>query len=503
MFSKERIRRALLFFVSGKAASGLLGVLWLAALVRACDQQSLGVYLAFLSLFEIAQLFSSFGLYSFVQRYLPQAYVSESRTEFSRTLIVLLLARGLGLCATGLVVYVLWQTISIWQGWAAGLLAAWVAAGFIILEGLLRFLDSIFESLVHQGYSQLISVLRNAIRLIWLILLSGGSNSVQVESILVLESSLAALFLLIGFFTLHRIVKATSPQENTLAKPQLRRAISFSLSTYAALATGQLCSGDAMRLMVGHFCGSNVVAVYGLAQAIADIVRRYMPMQLLQGFVRSVIIVKLAQHGERSRAESQAALLHKLNFFFLAVAAGLAVAVGDQALLLLSQKNAYEEATPYLVGFMFLLSAQALRMLFSMIATIKEDGRSILVATAVSCSGMALAALLIPTIGPWGGVLGLLLSEVTYTLVLRSRLSLNFQRIFGHCRGYLVISLGCFAAAAIAQIVNVSDSPLTQLAFKSCLFLVTLHFLLIRTKSFSPEEREQINNVLPAKVFLW
>lgn len=503
MFSKERIRRALLFFVSGKAASGLLGVLWLAALIRTCDQQSLGVYLAFLSLFEVTQLLSSFGLYSFVQRYLPQSYVATSRAEFSRTLIILLLSRGTGLCAASIVVLLLWQPICAWQGWPAGLLNAWVAVGFIVLEGAVRYLDSVFESLVHQGFSQLISVLRNILRLTWLLLLSGLGATVNVESILLLELSLAGLFLLVGLFTLYQIVSTTAPHESGSAKPQLHRAISYSIHTYAALAAGQVCSVDAMRLMVGHFCGPNVVALYGLAQAVADIVRRYMPMQLLQGFVRSVIIAKLVQHGDSSKAVSQAALLHKLNFLFLSVAAGMTAVVGDQVLLLLAQKTAYKEATPYLVGFMLLVVAQALRILLAMIATIKEDGRSILVATIVSCSGLLIAAMLIPTIGPWGGIIGLLLSECAYILVLRSRLSINFRDILGNGRGYIVITLACFSATALARILGISQDSLVQFAVNGCLFLLVLHLLLFHIKAFTPEEREQINNVLPAKVFVW
>lgn len=503
MVSNDRVRRALLFFVSGKAASGVLGVLWLAALVRVCNQQALGVYLAFLSLFEITQLLSSCGLYSFVQRYLPQGYAALEQSTFSRTLTLLLLARGASLCAVGYIIFFLWDQISAWQGWPSGFLSPWVAVGFIILEGQLRFLDSIFESMVYQGYSQVVSVVRNVLRLIWLLVLTGNSTSVQVEAVLKMELILAGIFLLVGLVTLRKLVNAAAPKDVAVGLPQLQKAVSFSLNTYAALAVGQVCSVDAMRLVVGHFCGTNVVAVYGLAQAIADVVRRYMPMQLFQGFVRSVIIAKLAQHGDHAEAESQAALLHKLNFFFLAIAAGMAAAAGDQALLLLSKKAGFDEVTPYLVGFLFLLSVQAVRMLFSMIATIKEDGKSILIATLVSCGGMLLAIFLIPIVGAWGGIFGLLVAESAYALTLRVRLLLNLRAIFGATRGYFVIVLAASVAAVFAHNLSVSVNPMVQLMFSSVTYLVTLHILVARGHAFSSEESERINRVLPIKVFVW
>ena len=82
MVGGDAIRRGLQFFVVGKLVSGVLGVVWLALLARTLAGAQLGVYYGVMSVFEITQMLSSVGGYSYAQRYVPAAWVTTGRAEF-------------------------------------------------------------------------------------------------------------------------------------------------------------------------------------------------------------------------------------------------------------------------------------------------------------------------------------------------------------------------------------------------------------------------------------
>lgn len=502
MLTLNRVRRGLVFFVSGKVASGLLGLLWLTALVRTLDQTALGVYFALISIFEIGQLLSSVGLYSFVQRYLSKAYLQFTRAAFARVLIKILLVRVLTLVALGIALFFFWQHITRWQGWDTHHLVVSVIVAYVVFEGMLRFLDAIFECIILQGYSQLISVLRNVLRLVFLMVLVRVDQAITVMTVFKLEMVLASVFLLVGLMVLAWQTRSLPQQREQMAVFDLRRIIGFSWHGYLALAAGQFYGLDAFRLLVGYFSGPAVVATYGLAQSLADVIRRYMPIQLFLGFVRSVIVARYETSGNVSEAAQQASILHKINAFFLVGVTGWAAACGSDALRLLSSHHGYGESGPYFAGFMVLLGIQALRIVLSLLATVGEDNRSILIATLVSGVGVVLAWVLIPLWGPWGAIAGLLMAELLYVLVLRVRLKVDVARFLGNGSGYIrMVVVAAMAALLVHELPLNSDLP--GLVLRSLLFAALYLGLLAIWKPFSQIERAAINKLMPVKGFIW
>lgn len=506
LYSLLKVRRGLAFFLTGKVLSGLLGLCWLAALVRVLDRNSLGVYLAVLSIFEVGQLFSSIGLYSFVQRYLPQATVSFGRRAYALMIAALLGLRIATLLLLAGAIYWGWNTLAHWQGWSSLVLAPGIFVAFILLEGMIRFLDAIFECVIQQGYSQCVSVARNLVRLGWVGWIATQGERVTPTLVIQFEAAVAACFVVIGLLVLAR---AALGRENTpgnsspRASFELPRAIRFSWNGYVALALGQLWSQDTFRLLVGHFCGSAAVATYGLAQAVGDIVKRYMPMQLLLGFARSVMIARFAISRDSLDSIRQAALLHKVNAFFLTGVAGWAAACGAEAMRVATSNQGFGESGPYLAGFMVLICIQALRMVLALMAVLKEDDRSILVATAISCSSLLVALISVPAFGPWAAIISTSLAEGIYIAVLAARLQTPLTSFLGSSSAYIRLVCASAAAAILTALLPFDDATVVALTLRSLFFCMVYLALLALWRPFSTEERAHINRLLPFGGFIW
>lgn len=505
MFTLDRIKKGLLHFAIGKVLSGLLGVVWLFLIVRLLSPPEFGVYLSLLSVFEITQLLSSFGLYSFAQRYLVKMGVSLPRSAFLRGVYLLIFLRGISLALAGMVFYFLWPVISRWLSWGANHSFFNPFLAFFVFEGIVRYCDVLFEGLVRQGYSQSVSFFKNVARIAWacFFVTAGG---VDVSDVLYLEACISCFFVFLNFvviFYLSRELSENSSEMTGFKREELKKAVKYSFSSYAALAIGQTCSPDMFRLLIGHFFGSGVIAAYGLAQALSDVVRRYMPMQLLLGFVRSVVIARLEATGDRGSAYEDVALLHKVNTFFLLFVAGWAYCGGADALALATGKEGFEQSSLYLVGFLILLGIQSQRILLALIATVREDGLSILLSTFLGFFGVIAGVVSTEWIGPWGAILGLMLVDVVQIFTLKIRLGPSSEKIGGGVRFYFV----CAVAAALSSFIVTNmafDFPgYAKVVAVSLVFSFVYLLITAIAKPFSVNERKRVNKILPLPFFVW
>lgn len=505
MFTLDRIKKGLLHFAIGKALSGILGVVWLFLIVRLLSPSEFGVYLSLLSIFEITQLLSSFGLYSFAQRYLVKMGVGLPRSAFLRGVYLLIFLRGVSLALAGTILYFFWPLISRWLGWDANNFLVNPFLAFLIFEGIVRYCDVLFEGLVRQGYSQSVSFFKNFSRIAWasFFVTVGG---VGVSDVLYLEAGLSCFFVFLNFFVifyLSRELTESSSKTHQFKQEELKKAVKYSFSSYAALAIGQTCSPDMFRLLIGHFFGSGVIAVYGLAQALSDVVRRYMPIQLLLGFVRSVVIARLESSGNHVSAYEDLTLLHKLNTFFLLAVGGWAYCGGAEALLLATGKESFEQSSSFFIGFVLLLGVQSKRMLLALMSTVREDGYSIFLATIFGASGLLVGVVSTKWLGPWGSVFGLVWVEVVQIVTLKSRMDLPSEGLATDVRFYFICTTAAVLSALMVAGIEIDLPGYVGAMAVGVVFFVAYFLGTAIVKPFTLRERRRVNKVLPLPIFVW
>lgn len=505
VFSIDRIKRGFLHFAIGKVLSGILGVVWLFLIVRLLSPSEFGIYLSLLSVFEVTQLLSSFGLYSFAQRYLVKMGISLSRPDFLRGVCLLIFLRFVSLALAGAALNFSWRIISNWLEWDSNESFSDPFFVFLVFEGVVRYCDVLFEGLVRQGYSQSVSFFKNLARIAWASFFVTAGGAV-VSDVLYLEALLSVFFVFLNFFVIFHLSKElsqSSAESDGFKNGELKKAVEYSFSSYVALAIGQTCSPDMFRLLIGHFFGSGVIAVYGLAQALSDVVRRYMPIQLLLGFVRSVVVARLEASGDHRAAYEDVALLHKLNTFFLLAIAGWAYCGGAEALALATGKEGFEQSSLFLVGFLILLGIQSQRILLALISTVREDGVSILMGTVFGVSGVIVGVVFTKWIGPWGAILGLIWVDVVQIVTLNIRLKLSSENIAGGYRFYFVCSMAAAFSALMVARINLELSGYVKVAVVSLTFFFIYLLITAILKPFSLRERNRVNKILPFPIFLW
>lgn len=430
MVSADTARRGLRFFLVGRVLSGLLGVVWLAVLVRALAREQLGLYYGLLSLFEIVQMASSVGVYSYAQRFLPADWVALPRRAF-RFEVLKVLAWRLGtLLVAGALLGLVWRWVPGALAWPSVQPTLLVVLAFVLLEGFARFVDTLFECTMSQGVSQALSVLRNALRIGLVAAFVRTGAGLDAAWLLRMEAMLAGLYLMAALAWLARLVLRV-PVDRAQPVASRQGRLAFAMQGYASLALGQLIGSDAVKLIVSHLVGPAVLAVLAFAQSMVDVVRRYMPAQLLLGFVRTLLTARAEAGGGPQQTLFWVRLLTRLNGLFLALACGWVLVFGDWALRAFTSRSGFGEAGPYLVVFMLMYLVGSLRLMATLVAQVQTRNRAVLEATASIVVGPAVAWAVVPVWGGAGAMLALALQELAYTGVLLWRLNLTLAQLCG------------------------------------------------------------------------
>lgn len=457
MVTGQAVRKGLRFFLIGKLSSGLLGLLWLALLARTLTGTQLGVYYGIVSLFEVTQMISSFGVYSYGQRYVPAAWVSQGRAVFSRIVVVLMAWRVgtllLGCTALGLV----WDTAADLLGWVVEGPVRDVVLVFVLAEGCARYLDSLLESTISQGVSQLLSLCRNVLRIGILMIAAAQGVTIHAGWIIGMEACLAALYIIAASVWLGVLVARRPKSGEATSQPWLIAdpdKLRFALHGYLALALGQVVGPDTVRLILSSLAGPSVLAIFAFAQSLVDMVRRYMPAALLLGFVRTVLTARTASARGVDESLTYIQLLVRVNGMFLMLVGAWLLVFGGAAIQLIGGHADFAGATGYLVALVLLLSIQSVRLMAALVAHVRENNGVILAATAGSGVAPFIALTLIPVIGGAGAVLALWAQELAYVGVLLRGLRLSLHTILGGQRLWwcgLAATLAALSIAFVAQ----------------------------------------------------
>lgn len=495
MVGGDAVRRGLRFFLGGRVASGVLGVVWLALLVRTLDRDQLGVYYGFLAVFEIAQVLSSFGVYSYAQRYLPAAWVTEPRASFRRLVFQLLGWRSSTLVLVCAILLPLWPTVTSLLDWPSAAPALTVALSFLLLEGLARFIDTIFECTVSQGVSQLLSVVRNALRIGIVFWAVAQGMKPDAGWILGMEAVLAAGYISIALaWVVHLVLRV--PADRTAPQVDRSGRLAFALHGYASLALGSFIGGESVRLIVSHLAGPAVLGVLAFAMSLVDVIRRYMPANLLLGFVRAVLTGRAESGDSMVETLSRIRLLTRLNAIFLACASGWFLVFGEEAVRVYTNRSGFAEAVPYIVVFLLMLFVQTFRLMATLLAHVRADNLAVLWATASIVVGPLFAFTAVPVFGAPAAALAFLLQEIAYAAVLMRRMGLTLAGLCGDGRSWLHLALATAVALSLGMAVHLAVPGATGAVTGSAVYLAAFAAVAWRMRPLLPEELSAMRHVL-------
>ena len=500
-YSLELARRGLKHFAIGRILVGLVGVALLLLTVRRLDPSDLGSYMFLVAIQGIATMASSIGLFGFVERYIPEYRVRGSTRQLGVAISFAVAGRLSTLALACGLLFWAGTDLAAFFGLPVAIEIFRLYLLVILIEGTGRFIDLVFETLLMQWPTQVSNLLRTLVKLGGLLLIVGNRDW-TLQDIVVWDAVASCAALVFA-------VSALCLGIRRLGRPRLRgefdrtTMVRFAAYNYAALLGHQIYGVDTLKLLVTKLLGVLETAAYGLAYSLVDILRRYLPAQLLLGTIRPLVIASYLESRSMARPLFLANLVLKLNIFLIAPALAVAVALGGPLLELIG-KGRYPEAYGYILALLLLLVAQTIHLMVAVLAATIERNDLVMRATWLAMAGAAVAVITIPIIGVWGAVAAAYVSEFGYCYVVARGL-----RAVCHQSAVCWKNLGRLAAIFIITAVSSWLAshliPATNafLTLSACLVVGCYFGIAFVWKPFSDLERELINRLLPKPLFVW
>lgn len=477
--------------------SAIGGLLVLVLLSRLLPSAAYGMYFAVWAVIEILILASNIGLLHAAYRYISATEWDDGNFHIQGPLWQLVFWRVISLVTVGSVLIVL-PTISDLPLITIPIPTALVTCIALIIfgEGLARFVEALFDSMLCQGRSQLTLVSRTLIKLIGLSYFA-ITDSISLEKVVLLELAAATTGVTAGLLmliTLHRKSAAKStqhPPETT----GIGRMTRFALPGYAAQLLGISYGPDSLKLALGSVAGATAIAVFGFAYSIAAVAQRYMPINILAGVFRPIFVAASRKPDSDQLLSDLLSASIKINWVFILPGFCFLFFGGNPMLSHLSDgnySNAGTVATYLIIG----LLAVAVHINLSMFCLAKENGWPPLIATAVSMIGLPLGFALAQKFGAIGIAVAFGASELIWASTCLLLLNKAWkQRVRLDWAGLVKLILLTAGVTAIWMVLTTFMS-MHWLA-PATLAPLTLLLLVFPFGIFTAQEKAWLVSVLP------
>lgn len=432
----QRARQGLVHLLTGRAASAVMGLVIMALLWRQVSATDIGAFLALAALLEGLYLLSGLGLSTLAQRDVPlwvrqaaPGSTSQARGRIGQLLLLRVVMAALAATAvamawgptTRLLELEPHQPVITALGFVA-----WVAVGSAS-----RYIEELLTGLMQQGSVQWISAGGQMLRLA-VLAIAGTGPGISMQEWVMLDLCVCAAAAALGWMRLSSGLKdAAAVRSGPTPAASLREAWRIGLRFWWVQVLGLCWSPVGLRLAVAHLGGPGAVALYGSLQAIADSVRNALPLTVLSGWVRTVML-----HLPRDQAWGLCRAVLTLSLLPLAALVALTLAHGELGLTwlggphLISQMQAlnleWPQAWPLdglLPALLVVMGLQTVHLALSLTLVVQARPAPALQATWAAA---VLAPLLVfglwERLGLWSVPLAVGSAEALWTLWVRARL---------------------------------------------------------------------------------
>lgn len=498
-FGLVRAKRALGYFAVGKVLGAALGIVWLVLLARLLPTSDYAGYVTLVAALEVILLLTSLGAYPIAQRYISEAAMPKNASQLFAIFwgsavyrLLTLLAAGAGLVAWG-------PEMFGWLGVTTAMALIQIYAIVIICEGTARIFDLMFESLLMQGTAQICALSRSGLRLTTCIFFVFAAEEIGLRDIVLAEVLASTIGLGISIvLATRRVVRRNSDSDFSGDAKAITASRMFAFAapwTLAQMIT-QIYSPDAVKFLVAKVLGVVEVAAFGLAHSLSMVLQRYLPAQLLIGWLRPQII---ARFGDRARLRDMmfsANLILKANHFLIAPVIAL-VFVESDTIIAFVAGDKMTSAAPMLFGLVLLLIPQALHLVLSMLGAAIEDNHGTLFGTIASIPGVFAGLALSNTWGALGMIAGLWVSELLFCGAAAWFLARRGVPFGIDWTGWGKLFAAAIFSGLLALWCTDSLTGIASILVSGCVIAVSYITACIVLQPFSALERARINQFLP------
>lgn len=405
----QRVKQSMWSMLVGRPLSALGGFAVLLLLSRHLPAAEYGQYFSVWAMAEIVILASNIGLIHAVYRYVS----ADERLDGVLT------PHGpvwqlVGWRVLSLLPAVLLPLVPAVAGWLGqGALApqlVWSLGLIIAGEGLARFLEAIFDSMLCQGRSQITLVSRTALRLLgygWLV----SSGQLHLGAVLLVEVVATLGGAVLGLGLLAAVWRGAAHEHSE--RLSWRAMAGFALPAYIAQLLTLTYGPDALKLILAAVAGPAALALFGFAFSLAAVVQRYIPVNLLAGVFRPVFVSAAKKPDAAAVLSSLIGMSIKVSWLMILPILCFLWSGGSPALAAISGGN-YAAAGPVVTTVVLGLLMIAVHLTLSMYCLAIAVSWPMLGATVCTVLVLPLAAPLAREYGAWGIAVVFLLTEAVW-----------------------------------------------------------------------------------------
>lgn len=500
-YGHSNLRRSLGHFVLGKGAGAIIGICWLLLLVRALPASEYGVYVGLVAYLELFNLLSNFGLSPISERFVPQYRASNDEPRLRVLILKIVSIRILLVCLLATAMSLLAAQLSHLLGFS---ISPQIFALFhlvVAAESIARFIETIFDSLLLQGRSQISLFSRTGIRLSLLLIALAHGEVVDLSYLVGLEATAYGAGVAITLALLWRTQRGLETQgENSVPLAPLFR---FAAPIYGSQIIGSLIGIDIVKLLVLKTTGPEASAIFGFCASLAWMLQRYLPSFLLVGMLRPLIVSAATDPNNTGRLQKIVSIILKLNAILIGCALAISLSVGDQLIVMLSGGNFSSGGNYFSIFLLFTLS-QTLRTTYGHVALARGCGRAMLLGQLLGASVLLLGILGSLAIGLYAYSIALLLIDLAwFSCVRRGLLSHGGAPVVPWSALFKIstmVALGCLGGAWLDSELPSQLTTTLQVFFVSVLVCLLYMAMGITLQPLSLDERASIKRLLPRKV---
>lgn len=496
----SRVRRSIRALILLKPLSAVFGLFVLVILSRALSPSEYGGYFSALAIVEITILISNCGLLHAAYRYVSATEGANGKLTPHGPLEIFLIARLATLFVTicvGAFIVTLLPSHIITRIVSSSIL--WYVAIIIAGEGISRYVEVLFDSMLSQFRSQLTLLLRSMIRVIGngVLVLYGAAT---LELVLIVECVAVSIASVVAVAMLRAVIvgatSAGSARDWKIDRPFIKKAWRFALPGYEAQIVGVCYGPDVLKLVLGWMSGAAEVALFGFCFSIASVVQRYMPANLLAGVLRPAFVAASKRCDRVAVLNALFGVSIKINWVFIFTVLVLVAPASSPVTMEISAGN-YKQAGEILLVLICSLIFVSSHVIQSSVSVAVENSKYSLIATAVVAATLPLAFLFASVWGALGLSWYCLASEFIWVAVFRYSITgggwaMDFDPIGSAnliITGVVALGLGWLLASAgghwvVASIVS------------SVIFVV----VTFRYGVFNDKDRLWLKMVLPARL---
>lgn len=491
--TSERVKRSMVSMLFGRVISAIGGIFVLLLLSRLMPQSDYGIYFAVLAIVEICILASNFGLMHAAYRYVSANVDTSGNIYKNGPVWPLVFWRILSLVLAAALLQFLPNSITAkFQIENTHSIMLWVGL-ILCFEGMARYWEVLFDSMLLQGRSQLTLGLRTLIRLFGVLICYLLEIRIEITVVVAIEVVATFLGALVGACLLYSIDnKSTSQQCQT---EPISRMLRFALPAFAAQLIGLIYGPDVLKLILAERAGLEALALFGFAYSLASVVQRYMPANLFAGIFRPMFVAA-AQKDRGNEFLGQLIVLSvKLNWILILPAVAIAYWVGEPLLAFISHGR-YAESGPLLSLILASLLPMSLHLILGHYCLAIENSMPSLFATIAAIPGLPLAYFLAVSFAENGAAIALVVSEVMWCAACLALIKPHFILAnIKALRGLVRLVLGPIAAGMLLLLAQHYIALPWYIA--GMVFGISFILLIRAIAVFSNEEGDWIMRVIP------